>query len=389
MNKYILDSIRNHARSITNTLTKPQRKCILEIIRALFVASEPILRHLALNDDILVKKQAERYSHHLGNVDLADQVDQSFLKKISKFVKNKTIIAYDLTDINKECARIIENISRVFDGSKRKVQNGFTLHAVGINNVLVKLRLHNHKKYTLNQIRLKIVKEISSKLKRKGIWVFDRGNDDKQFFKQLHHILKVKFICRVRSNRMVVLHKTGVKTKVNNLPPGKYKIYLMTKYNTKVDKRKIFTLIISQQLEDKQPIRLITNLPIKTKNVVNMYLERWGVESTFKRVKEQFGLEKIRVLKYIKFQNLVSLIQFVANTSAMIYANIQKETNILISDVLVFYKRFLKHKNLTSNVNSFISYLKFSLKSLKFYKIIANPQLTLLPKQVLEKLGSF
>lgn len=389
MNKYILDSIRNHSRSITNRLSKPQSKCIYEITRSLFVASEPILRHLALDTNISVKKQAEKYSYHLGQVNLADQIDQCFLKKTKKTIKSKTIIAYDLTDINKESAKKIENISKVFDGSKRAVQNGFTLHAVGINNILVKLRLHDHKKYTLNQIRLKIVKEISCKLNKLGIWVFDRGNDDKQFFKHLHHILKVNFICRVRSNRQVVLHKSGVKTKVNNLSPGKYKIYLMNKYNTKVDKRKIFTLIISQHLEDRQPIRLITNLPVSTKNFIDMYLERWGVESTFKRIKEQFGLEKIRVLKYTKFQNLVSLIQFVANTSALIYSNIQQETHILMTGALVFYKHFLKHNNLSSNLNSFISYLKFSLKSLKFHQNIIDYRLSLFPKQVLEKLGSF
>ena len=260
MSKYIADSIRNNSRFIISELTKPQSKAVSEIIRGLFVKNTPILRHLAQDDSILTKKQAEKYSHHLGNINIKDRVDDFAFKQARKTVKNKTIIAYDLTDISKESSKKMENISRVFDGSKRKTTNGFLLHGVGINNHLVKLEVHDSDAKTLNQTRRKIVDELSEKLDKQGIWVFDRGNDDKQFFKYLRQTTKVQFIARVKLNRQVVIKETGVKIQVKNLKPGKYKVYLMNFHNTHVDTNFEYTLVIQKHLQNKPPIRLISSL---------------------------------------------------------------------------------------------------------------------------------
>lgn len=364
MSKYISDSIRNHSRSIIKGLTKPQSKAVSQIIRGLFVKNTPILRHLVQENSKLTKKQAEKFSHHLGNINLKELVDKFSLKKALKSVKKKTIIAYDLTDINKECSNKMEKISRVFDGSKRQIQNGFVLHGVGINNLLVKLEVHDGSENTLNQIRQKIVEEISTKLKKKGIWVFDRGNDDKQFFKFLRQKLEVEFIARLKSNRQVVIKKTGVKIQVKDLKPGKYRVYLMNIHNDKVETCCEYMLVIQKHLKDKEPIRLISTLDYKrhSKNqIVQMYLERWGVENLYRRIKTKFNLEKIRVLSHQKFINLIALIQFAAVVSSLIFEETQKKTTLWTTGVLALYKAFIKRKALTKNIDSFISFIKNSL----------------------------
>lgn len=392
MNKYIQDSIRNNLRCIIRDMTKPQQKSIQEITRGLFVAGTPILRHVIQDETKTAKKQAEKYSHHLGNVELKEKVDCFAFRKAKSMVNTKTIIAYDLTDISKESARKMEKLSKVFDGSKRKVTTGYTLHGVGINNILVKLETHDSERHTLNQIRKKIVKSISERLDRNGIWVFDRGNDNKQFFKELQHNLKVDFISRLRSNRQVVLVKTGVICSVKELIAGKYEVFLMNHHNTYVDTRKKFTLIIGEHLKNKSPIRLLSNLDIhdySSEKFITMYLERWGVENIFKRVKTKFDLEKIRVLSYEKYLNLVALIQFAVVVSTLIFNHLQKTTNSLITSVIMMYKRFLKFKNLTFNIDSFISYMRVSLTSLIFRRPPPKHQPPLFPKRCLEKLGSF
>ncbi|QQR55593.1 transposase [Candidatus Peregrinibacteria bacterium] len=52
----------------------------------------------------------------------------------------------------------------------------------------------------------------------------------------------------------------------------------------------------------KEPIRLIYSLKdsYTAEQIVNLYLERWGIEKSFKRVKQKFQLEKIRVLSLKK-----------------------------------------------------------------------------------------
>lgn len=392
MNKYIQDFIRNNSRLLFRGLTRPQSKAISEIIRGFFVVSKPILRKLAQNPDITAKKQGEKYAHHLGNIDLSKKVEEFAIKKVKPHIRKNTILAYDLTDIAKECAKKIEKIRRIFDGSKRKVTNGFLLHGVGVNGILLKLGIHDGDNYTLNQVCKKIIEKLSKEFHKLGIWVFDRGNDDKQFFKYLRHELKLQFICRLRSNRQVVITKTGAIMKVSELPQGRYEVFLMNKQNTRVDMRYKYLLVIQRHLKGKKPIRLLCCLKdsFSSNQIVTMYLERWGIENSFKRAKQKFNLEQIRVLNHQKFVNLVALTQFATNLCTMGFLGIQKFTNSLISGVLMLYKKFLHTKSLYFNLTSFISFLQFSLKPLIIRSSKTPPeQLSLLSRRGLEKLGSF
>lgn len=393
MYKYIQDEIRNNSRLLLKELTVPQKKAVMETIRGLFVKGTPILRHLAQNENVSAKKQGDKYSYHLGNIELREKIEESALNKVRHHMRKNTVIAYDLTDINKNTAKKMEKLSKVWDGSKRKTANGYTLHGLGVNGILLKLEVHEGAEYTQNQIRKRIVKQYCRKLNQKGIWVFDRGNDDKQFFNFLRHEQKTQFIARLRSNRSVVVKETGAIMKVENLPVGKYQVYLMNKYNNDVDLRGEFTLVISSHLDDdKQPIRLLTSLShtYSSEEIVNIYLQRWGIENIFKRGKQKFNLEKIRVLNYQKFVNLIALVQFAINVSTVAFIKIQESTYSLISGVLIYYKKFLKLKALTFNLDSFISFIRFSLKPLIVKCQKAPPlQLNLLSRRQLEKLGPF
>lgn len=393
MYKYIQDSIGNNSRLLLKDLTVPQKKAVMETIRGLFVRGTPILRHLAQNEKISAKKQGDKYSYHLGNIELKEKIEESAMNKVRNHMRKNTIIAYDLTDINKEAAKKMEKISRVFDGSKREKAMGYTLHGLGVNGILLKLEVHEGQEYTQNHVRKKIVEEYSQKFEQKGIWVFDRGNDDKQFFKFLRHEQKVQFVVRLRSNRNVVVKETGAIMQVKNLPVGKYQVYLMNTQNTNVDLRAEFTLVISRHLDDdKQPIRLLASLnhTYSSEEIVNMYMQRWGIENIFKRGKQKFNLEKIRVLNYQKFVNLIALIQFAINVSTVTFIKIQESTYALISGVLIYYKKFLKLKALTFNLDSFISFIKFALKPLTVRSHKDPPeQLNLLSRRQLEKLGPF
>ena len=150
-----------------------------------------------------------------------------------------------------------------------------------------------------------------------------------------------------------------------------------------------YTLVITNHLEDKEPIRLIHNLKYGySKNqIVTMYLERWGVENIFKRVKEKFDLESIRVLKWQKFVNLVALIQLAVLVSTIMFLKIQQSTNTLIIGVLMHYKNFRKLKTLGFNLDSFITFMKSSLKPLIIRLEKPPNQLNIFSKRQLGKLS--
>lgn len=391
MMKYIHDTIQNSSRSIFKGLTLPQKKALTEVIRGLFVSGEPILRKLAQNSKKSSKRQGDKYSFHLGNINLTDVVDAMALKRAKPEVKKNTIIAYDLTDISKEAAQRMEKLTWVHDGSTNTIRHGYMLHGVGVNGFLLKLRVHEGSAHTINQTRKEIVKNLSESFGGKGIWVFDRGNDGKQWFVDLRQELKVQFICRLREKRLIALKETGAIMKLKEVPEGMHEVYLMNKHNTQVDTRYTYMLVIRKHLAGKPPIRLLCHLhdSYTSKEIVEMYLQRWGVENLFKRAKQKFFLEKIRVLKYQKFVNLVALIQFATNVSTISFFNLQRLTNSLISGALLSYKLFIKKQTLSFNIDSFITFLHISLKNIAFHIEKPPNQQNLFSSRQLGKLVPF
>jgi hypothetical protein len=79
-------------------MTRPQQKAVAEVVRGLFTKGQPILTHLAQNPACSAKKQAEKYSYHLGHIDLTACVEAIALRKIAATVRKNTVIAYDMTD---------------------------------------------------------------------------------------------------------------------------------------------------------------------------------------------------------------------------------------------------------------------------------------------------
>jgi hypothetical protein len=392
MTKYISDFIRNQSRSVLNGLTRPQQKAITEVIRGLFTAGEPILRRLAQDPNKGVKRQGDKYGYHLSRVDLTETVEDLAIRRAKQSMKRDTIIAYDLSDISKECAEKMEGMSGVFDGSKRKPSQGYVIHGIGVNTSLLSFRVHHSNTETLNQPRKELVEKISTSFGQKGIWVFDRGNDDKAFFLFLRQELNRQFIARLKSNRLVVVSKTGVLHKVKDLPTGQYEVYLMNTTNTKVNTRLTFTLTISKHLENKQPMRLLsyTKKNFSAQQLVQMYLERWGIENIFKRAKQLFQLEKIRVLNYQRLTNLIALMHFVLHLCAQLYQQIKDTTFSLLSGAVLYYRKFIKNRALSFNQDSFIRFLQSSIKPYSFTNPDSPPfQPSLFTSSSLKKLVPF
>lgn len=366
MEKYITDAIHNSLRSITGPLTRPQQKTIEEVVRGLFTDGEPILTHLAQNPEVSTGKQAEKYSYHLGNIDLAHAVEAFAARKVSSTIRKNTVIAYDITDLNKEEAETMECLSPVWDGSRSRVSPGYLLHGIGVNGTLLTLRPHHGETQTEPQVRFTLIEQVSTALGKKGIWVFDRGNDSRSFYSDLRHTLEVRFIARVKDNRTVVLVKTGECVSAKNLPEGRHAVHLLGEHPGSIDPD-VYLLIISQHLEKKEPIRLLTNLQweeFSDTQIVTMYLRRWGIENIFRSAKVCFGLEKIRVRSFQKLCNLVALVQLVLVLSSHLFRTIQKSTYTLVVALLHVYKLFLMKRSLTLNYDSFVRFLRQALPPL-------------------------
>jgi hypothetical protein len=91
-----------------------------------------------------------------------------------------------------------------------------------------------------------------------------------------------------------------------------------------------------------------------------------GVENSFKRIKQKFGLEKVRVLRYSVFKNLIAFTLFAMLMSCLVFQRIQEMNHQLIAEVLLLYKQFIRQKSLSFNSDSFISFIQHVLPKLTF-----------------------
>ena len=145
---------------------------------------------------------------------------------------------------------------------------------------------------------------------------------------------------------------------------GRYEVYIRDSHG-KVNKKHTFLLVIKKHCKKyKDPIRLLCSINLKNfsnRALVKKYLERWGVENSFKEIKSTLNLEKIQIMKKTRFENMIALIQFSSILSRIIFQNTQKESLSPDLEVKINYMQYIKKESLTANLHSFASFLKVAL----------------------------
>lgn len=371
MNKYILDSIKNNTKTVFLKMSVPQKKALTLMIKRIFQTGSGILQHLGDGSTQLPKTIAQKFSRHLGNIDLLTPVESFADRQILKHLPQNGVIAYDLTDIAKPTAKKIENITFSFDGSLRRRSRGFFVHGVGVGQFLWRLRMHDNTRDFLPQIRKEILTKLIKLTKsRIPVFALDRGNDDKKLFEYFTKH-QARFVVRLKSDRHIIFSTTGETKRVDQVPPGRYKI-LIAKSGTEQRKKPEYSsyqlVIFQKQKSKKSPIRLLisNNLDpennLSDKKIINLYLQRWGVENSFKQIKTTLNLEDVRVLKFKKFQNFVSLLHFCSLLNELLFARMQKNIkifqNISLTKIFYEYKKFLKRYTLRINSHSFFKFFQ-------------------------------
>ena len=90
------------------------------------------------------------------------------------------------------------------------------------------------------------------------------------------------------------------------------------------------TLVVIKGFSD-QPMMLLTSLQISSIQkdlwfIISAYMKRWSIEETIRFIKQTYDLENIRVLKYVRLQNMMALLLAVFYFVAIILDQSQKLT---------------------------------------------------------------
>ncbi len=376
--KHIHDAVRNTVRSLSSTLTKPQTKAVQELLMGLLRDSTAVLNHLNRATNVRIGKQSERYRRHLENIDITDAVEERIFHTLPPLKKN-TVIAYDLGDIAKPHAKKMEGVHDIYDGSERKISRGYELHGVSIHNQPVMTEIHDAGRKTLNQVREDIIDRVTKNVGTQGIWVYDRGNDDKKLFAS-NVRRKLRFVIRLKKNRKFIHHPSGMKQAVEDFLPGVYDVRVP-------GQRWVYTLVVYEHLEEKTPIRvLVRGVKVRrAKAIIGTYLLRWDIENLYKQMKEKFGLEQIRLLSLKKVRNLLALIRLATSISNRAFAElVEEEQSTATFELSMTFKAFCHRRCLTRNRFAFTSFLKEHAPALHPREQQKNPlQRSLFPRQLI------
>lgn len=351
--KHIHDAIRSALRFVTKDLTLPQTRAVKEILLGFLTHHTPVLNEMNRDASIRVGKQSERHRRHLGAIDITGRIEERIFRTLPE-VGEDDVLSYDLGDIAKPRAKKMEGMSGIFDGSERKPSRGYALHGVSVLNQPLVLEVHDVHAKTLNQTRLAIIDRVLRNIGRKGIWVFDRQNDDEKLFAALSG-RKLRFVIRLRKNRKLLHRSSGMCQKVEDFLPGIYDVRLP-------QQRRKYVLVVSEHHEHNDPIRvLVRKVPVTTaKEIIDLYLVRWEIENLYKQMKEKFQLEKVRVLSLRKLKNLLALIQLATSISNGAFATLVEEEAVSSTasfELSVTFKAFCHHQCLTQNRFAFTSFL--------------------------------
>ena len=289
--------------------SKPTAKFVGEMLYGIQKAQDVKLSEIAraLDAPISMKKQEDRLSRMLANPDIENVLCNLIPRLGAHRVHTDTLILLDPSDIVKLYAEKMEFLARVRDGSTGEIENGYTFCLAAACEsgerafTPLNLRLWSTlaPEFTSQNTEiLGMVEQIRAHTKKRGIYVMDRGGDGDWLFDALHGwgLEHIKVMKRQTSH--------GVET--YELEYGVMNVALPQR------PQEPLRLVVVRGFGEA-PMMLLTTLARTDSRkslwqVVEGYLTRWRVEDALRFIKQSYHLEDIRVMRYARLKNLLSLL---------------------------------------------------------------------------------
>jgi len=349
-------------------LPKTARRFVLEMIYGIQARQSVRLTEIgrALEEKIALRKTEYRLCRQLEREELWDHLTDSLCRLAAPQIKETTLLVLDISDISKKYAKKMEYLGMVRDGSEKQLASGYwTCQVVGTEREGTTLLPLCSKLYSdvspewrgENRVMLEVIDTVSRHTGKRGIWVLDRGGDRGEI---LRPMLKreVHFLIRLRGDRHLI-HR-GMAQPVLDLASTcpllyresiireegtKEKVYLLEFGSRKVrlpGRPEDLSLVVVKGFGEK-PLMLLTNVKIRGSRrdlwrMVESYLVRWRIEETIRFIKQSYQLEDIRLLTYVRLQNMMALVTAVAYFT-MAYLGLKTKLRVLMRHLLKAAKR--------------------------------------------------
>jgi len=355
---------------VSKGLDKTARRFIQEAVYGIIASESVMLTEMGrqLETRVSLKKVEERFSRQLLKPGIYDCLQSRILSLASERVKERTLLILDLSDLKKKYAEKMEYLATVRDGSNdgELVEGYWTNQVIASDvdsNEITPLyySLYSQKSPDFESENTEIIKafnQVSKALHKKGVWVIDRGGDRDSLYEwllpnknnfiirlvgsrdlvyqdKLYRSLWLAHACRLYYEKSIIKVIDGKEVRFNirygcmpvKLPEIKNPLYM----------------VVVKGFSD-QPMMLLTSLPVGAAVdkdlwfVISAYLRRWSIEETIRFIKQTYDLENIRVLKYVRLQNMMALLLAVFYFVAIILDQSQKLA-VMAGHVLKWAKR--------------------------------------------------
>jgi hypothetical protein len=292
----------------------------------------------ALKEKITPKKVEDRLSRMLSSDGLEAGLHGVIASEGARKVHKDTLIILDPSDVQKPYAKKMEYLAKVWDGSKGDLGDnlGFwgcmavACESGGRRPIPLHFRLWSADSpgfVSENEEVKAIVDEITRHTKKRGIFVYDRGGDNIEFYrhfidKGLDFIVRLKeryvrswkrnvmcgelaWQCRMLYREVVAFDHHGTEKRVT-VEFGVVPVRLPD-----IPDRLLHMVVVRGF--GQKPMMLLTTLAKTTTRealwqVVEGYITRWRVEDTIRHVKQSYGLEDMRLFKYDKIKAMAAIV---------------------------------------------------------------------------------
>ena len=328
--------ICNFSEKIANGTSKPAKKFVMETQYGLAKGGSCLVSNMAraLDEDIKLNYTIDRLCDNFANLDdeYREIIWNNYINEVEKHINIKDAIAiFDDSDINKEYSKKLEDLDRVRDASSpdKRIVNGYNVcEAVLLSKntnqpISVYSKIYSCKSKDFkskNTYTLDSIKAVENIVGKNFTGIFDRGYDDNKIFDYMDR-KNHSFIVRLEDTRTLLFK--GKKKSVEEVAKSRkgkiamkvlfddneeYELMLSYTKATLPYNKKEYTLVIVYGLSEDKPMKLLTNIKIKSKEdvirIVRLYLSRWRIEEHFRGKKQEYDFENMRVRTLKSMNNL-------------------------------------------------------------------------------------
>ena len=367
MSRSIQTWINRESGYITRWMKVWDKKFFHDFLSSLVIQKTTIMGKLWLNPHKNSEKNSERNRHFLEKESFADfpaRIERRCFALVGE-ITDSDFICMDEVYVAKPCARTMEWLSRVRDGSTGAIVNGYLFHGASIRGIPVVLEREDLGKDTKWLIFNRIMDRILSYSKKQGTFLLDAGYDIASYLDSLTNKW-CTFIIRAKKNRILWDPITNTYRKMKDFPVGIHRVQLPKK--KKEDRYDLF-LHVTKHEKFTEPMRVITN--IADPHASSTYFRRWEIERIFKTMKQEFEMEKIRTQSLAILDNTIATIQLAVALSNACFNSDTKLDDLrwtrlfrVGKEFTKKFEKFTRRLGLTMNRNSIITFISHCLEQL-------------------------